>query len=126
LCAALYGLLCCTLYGACADGASDGDDTPPAGSCPMDLPSSGGCPQAAPSYARVIAPIVEQRCQGCHYRDNPFSSVVLEEYEGVFAARRTALTLVYGCNMPPAEGMPLSAAERQALMLWLVCGAPAN
>lgn len=84
------------------------------------------CPASAPSYQTVIAPILAQRCQGCHYPQNPFSSVVLSDYERVFAARRTALTLVYGCRMPPAEGTPLSADERQALLSWLVCGAPRN
>jgi uncharacterized membrane protein len=122
----LLALSCGALASGCS-GADGADANPPAeASCPRDLPSDMGCPDAAPSYASVVAPILEQRCQGCHYPQNPFSSVVLNEYERVLAARRTALTLVYSCSMPPAEGMPLLAEERQVLMKWLVCGAPQN
>lgn len=118
---ALLGALCCALAPACGD---DPGGTAPAATCPRDLPSDADCPDVAPAYETVIAPILERRCQGCHYPQNPFSRVVLDDYERVFAARRTALTLVYGCRMPPAEGTPLSAEERRALLAWLVCGAP--
>jgi hypothetical protein len=36
------------------------------------------------------------------------------------------LTEVYACQMPPVDADPLSATERQALLAWLVCGAPNN
>jgi uncharacterized membrane protein len=132
----LLAVLGCAVGGwaavGCADDANDGTGEggagggPATGSCPSDLPSDANCPQAAPSYAGVVAGILEQRCQGCHYPQNPFSSVVLSDYQRVFAARRTSLSLVYGCDMPPAEALPLSTEERRALLAWFVCGAPQN
>lgn len=125
----LLALLGCAAAAGCADGAdeSTGDGGGAAtGSCPSDLPSDARCPEAAPSYGGVVAGILEQRCQGCHYPQNPFSSVVLSDYQRVFAARRTSLSLVYGCDMPPAGALPLSAEERRVLLAWFVCGAPQN
>jgi hypothetical protein len=117
----------CLLRLACADDAGpDGASSAGAGSCPMDLPTDADCPAAAPRYGAVIADIVEQRCQSCHYPQNPFSSEVFDDYSGLFEARRTALSQVYGCRMPPPEAPQLRPEERGALLKWFVCGAPQN
>jgi hypothetical protein len=114
-----------TASAAC--GNADPDDSNPAGACPSDLPTDADCPNdAAPSYGTVIASIVEQRCQGCHFPKNPFSSQVFGDYQQLFDARRTALSRIYGCLMPPAEATPLAPEERGALLKWFVCGAPNN
>jgi hypothetical protein len=109
---------------ACSNAESD--PSPPSG-CPSDLPTDADCPNGvAPYYGTVISNIVEQRCQGCHFPQNPFSSQVFGDYQQLFDARRTALSRVYGCLMPPADAEPLKPAERGALLKWFVCGAPNN
>jgi len=95
-------------------------------SCPNDLPTDVDCPAAAPQYSPVVSRIVTERCGGCHYQDNPFSSQVFVDYDGIYAARRSMLTQVYGCNMPPAEAPQLTVQERGALLKWFTCGAPQN
>ncbi|MEO8179047.1 MAG: hypothetical protein ABI895_09460 [Deltaproteobacteria bacterium] len=109
-------------------GCADEDPVPsPDHDCPSDLPTDADCPdQVAPHYGTVIADIVEQRCQGCHFPQNPFSSQVFGDYAQLFAARRTALSRVYSCLMPPADATPLGPEERGALLKWFVCGAPNN
>jgi len=106
-----------------------GGESPPddSGTCPSDLPTDADCAaDVAPKYGAVIAGIVEQRCQGCHFPQNPYSSQVFGDYEQLFAARRTALSRIYGCLMPPADATPLRPEERGALLKWFVCGAPEN
>ena len=94
--------------------------------CPDDLPTELDCPAAAPTYSAVVSRIVTERCGSCHFEGNPYSSQVFVDYEGTYAARRTMLTQVYGCNMPPPDAPQLTAEERGALLKWFVCGAPQN
>jgi uncharacterized membrane protein len=94
--------------------------------CPDDLPDSAGCPNTAPSYAAQVGEVIERRCAVCHYPGNNQSTKVFDDYAGIFAERRTMLTQIYGCKMPLAGAMPLSPAERKALLQWFVCGAPNN
>jgi uncharacterized membrane protein len=96
------------------------------GDCPDDLPTDLDCPAAAPNYSVVVSRIVTERCGGCHFAGNPFSSQVFVDYDGIYAARRTMLTQVYGCNMPPPDAPQLTFEERGALLKWFVCGAPQN
>ena len=37
--------------------------------------------QAAPTYARDIAPILEERCTGCHATSVKMGSLVTDNYE---------------------------------------------
>jgi hypothetical protein len=121
-CAALMG---CAALLAC--GSDPDPDDSAAGTCPSDLPTDADCAAGvAPQYGAVIAGIVEQRCEGCHFPQNPFSSQVFGDYAQLFAARRTALSRVYSCLMPPADAPQLRPEERGALLKWFVCGAPQN
>jgi hypothetical protein len=97
-----------------------------AGSCPNDLPSSSACGNDLPSYQADAAPIIERRCNGCHFPGNPQSGDVFAEYADVYSRRQTVLTRVYTCVMPPAAAAELTAGERATLLEWLVCGAPDN
>ena len=109
---------------ACGDsGAEPGEVVD---NCPDDLPTDVDCPAAAPKYSPVVARIVSERCLGCHYQSNPFSSQAFVDYDSTYAARRTMLTQVYGCNMPPPEAPQLTLEERGALLKWFVCDAPQN
>jgi len=91
--------------------------------CPSDLPAS--CPSSgAPSYSAVVAPILAQRCVSCHSPGGIEANSPLDSYDAVYARRGSVLNQVYACMMP--QDAPLSSADRQALMTWLVCGAPNN
>jgi hypothetical protein len=92
--------------------------------CPNDLPAA--CPSPAPSWSGDIAAIMAARCAACHAPGGSVSEKPLTTYAEVYQRRVTVLTEVYGCLMPPAGADPLSAAERQDLLGWLVCGAPNN
>ena len=78
------------------------------------------------TYHETLNPDVSERCGGCHFAGNPFSSQVFVDYADTYAARRTMLTQVYGCNMPPPEAPQLTLEERGALLKWFVCDAPQN
>lgn len=109
---------------ACSAQPSAGTSEPTA--CTPGLPESSACPSSAPSYTDEIAPLVDERCGGCHYSGNRNSKQVLETYEDLHASVSLIEKEVYRCEMPP-EGEPgLSAAERQRFLQWLVCGAPDN
>ena len=115
------------LAGLVACGGSESE--PPdevVDNCPNDLPTDLDCPAAAPKYSPVVSRIVTERCLGCHYAGNPFSSQTFVDYDDVYAARRTMSTRVYGCDMPPPDAPQLTVEERGALLKWFVCGAPQN
>jgi hypothetical protein len=102
-----------------AGGVSTGD-------CPSDLPKSADCSSLTPSYASDVSPLISEHCLPCHFAGNTLSSVVLTDQPSVFKNRSVELTQVYRCNMPPSGATPLSAAERQLLLQYLVCNAPNN
>ena len=112
------------LSAACGEEPSAGNPAAPA--CPAGLPDNSGCPTSAPSYATEIAPLVDERCGGCHYRGNRNSKQVLETYDYLHSSVSVIEKEVYGCQMPPQGEPVLSEAERQRLLQWLVCGAPDN
>jgi mono/diheme cytochrome c family protein len=92
--------------------------------CPNDLPMA--CPSPAPSWSGDLAAIVAARCATCHAPGGSVSEKPLTDYAEVYQRRVTILTEVYACQMPPVGADLLSAAERQDLLAWLVCGAPNN
>lgn len=106
------------------DASVDGDAAAPA--CPHDLPAS--CPSPAPSWSADggVQGIVNERCVPCHQPgglafDRPFTT-----YAGVYKIHGDVLSQVYSCYMPPPDAGALDDAQRQALLGWLVCGAPQN
>jgi hypothetical protein len=98
-----------------------GDD---GATCPDDLPAD--CPEPTPSYQDEIAPIIADACVPCHGPGGPESTRDLSTYQAVFDQRVDVLGQIYGCRMPPHGAAPLEPDERQALLGWLVCGAPDN
>jgi hypothetical protein len=79
-----------------------------------------------PSYRLEAAPIIDERCNLCHFPGNAQSEDVFTDHGDIFPQRQTVLTRIYSCVMPPEDAPPLTAAERATLLKWLVCGAPDN
>jgi hypothetical protein len=100
-----------------------GPDKPPGtvDSCPNDVPRD--CPSPAPTYAATVAPILLERCRGCHTAGGLESSRAFDSYDQVMALRVGILFQVSECLMPPANQPQPTAAERQSIMGWVVCGA---
>jgi hypothetical protein len=108
---------------AAAAGCGGAGDSVPAdagASCPS-APSA--CSKPAPSYSKVIVPILEQSCIPCH---GPKGIAGHSEatYAEVYAQEEPILSVVAGCTMPPSTYPPLSAEQREALLDWLICGTP--
>jgi hypothetical protein len=90
------------------------------------------CPSPPPSWTTDVQPLVEKYCVTCHEPGGVgISSANLTTYADVFKNRTEMLTQVYQCLMPnvdasvPPPALP-TAAERQTLVQWVVCGAPQN
>jgi hypothetical protein len=91
--------------------------------CPNDLPSRDDCGASTLTYQVDTAPLIHERCVGCH-QGGTGNRYVFSSYAGVASARAAILAQVYGCRMPPSCAPPLAAGERSVLLKWLVCGAP--
>ena len=92
--------------------------------CPTDAPTM--CAGPAPSYSGSVAPTIATHCQPCHGAGGMAADVSFDSYAKFYAERRTALDLVTRCIMPPSCASQPTAAQRTALLQWLVCGAPDN
>ena len=104
--------------------SSDATSSSSGGSCPEDLPAA--CPAVFPSYAKDVAPVIEQACTPCHAPGGEQANRKLVDYAGAFTNRSPMLNQVHACRMPPANAPPLGADGRKVLLTWLVCGAPNN
>ncbi len=84
-----------------------------------------------PSWSTEIQPIVNRTCKPCHF---PGGQAVLqgpydfETYAGfLHVGSSTIRSQLRSCKMPQAGGdEPLSTADGDAILNWLVCGAPNN
>jgi hypothetical protein len=124
MCRTTDRLLFMILLGAAACSSGSGSPAPgDAGSTCPNAPTS--CSKPIPSYSAVIEPILQQNCIPCH---GPMGSAGYSEatYELVDKQVEPILSFVSGCMMPPSSYPPLTAEQRDALLDWLVCGAPNN
>jgi hypothetical protein len=104
---------------AVTPAVQDGGNTQ---TCPRDLPAS--CPADAPGYDGGVSIVVQDNCLMCHSPGGVSQDIPLGTYAQLYGRRTDVLGQVYNCLMPQAPKPPLPAADRKALLGWLVCGAP--
>jgi hypothetical protein len=98
---------------------------PPHATCNRRRPAA--CVEPAPSYAEVIAPLLERRCFACHANggmaadDHDFS-----HFETLHAQRNAVIAEISTCAMPLPQAPPLEESEAEVLLGWAACGAPQN
>ena len=100
----------------------------PAIGCPLELGSS-----EIPDYAKVIAPILLNRCVHCHSVGN-IGSWVMKNYETIQRDADSIKTELVAGRMPPwhadphyskfSNDMSLSDLEKTKLVAWIEAGAP--
>lgn len=122
-----------------AEPAAAGD---PAVAGANDPAAADGDATAGGEFARVIAPLLERTCNGCHNPDKQKGELLLTTRAGIERGGENGPVLVPGkpdesplltrCelpldhddHMPPAEKPQPTAAELQALRSWIAAGAP--
>ena len=125
-----------------AGGSDASSDAPPADapdeSTPADAGEAGAdaaacdrhfpaCTSPPPSYMTDVAPIIHSVCVLCHYPGSNMTRTSYTTYQGVSGDRGSILGQIYSCNMPPATApVPLTATQRETLLVWLDCGSPNN
>ncbi len=115
---------------ACCCGGPGGPDASvdPCGATggePHDLPQS--CPSPEPSFSKDVQPIIQSNCDLCHLPGDPsYPGFPYDSYADDKKYASEMLNFVSSCLMPKPPGPPLTEAQRQALMGWVVCGAPNN
>ena len=112
----------------CSSGSSGGGGG--GASCPS---LDNDCPASVPSWSKQVEEIATLTCfvSACHGPQGKAGpKFVMTNYAGLVGLRTTAITQVNSCAMPNADaGVPeptLDPSDRQALLSWLVCGAPDN
>jgi hypothetical protein len=123
-----YRRLCFLIWSlsACASSSSKGSDSQAlATSCVP--PAYEACPAAVPSFAKDIAPIINQRCNNCHVAGVDGGPWPLDTWQNIKDWQDLLITDLHGCTMPPADaGTPFPADERDKVWAWLMCNAPNN
>ena len=109
--------------GAMMGLACGGQGTGTQPSCQVTLPSA--CPTPAPTYSGDAAPIFATHCTLCHSPGGVQANHPLGSYAELRPQASTIIHELTACLMPPATEAPLTDAEVQTLLTWMVgCGAP--
>jgi mono/diheme cytochrome c family protein len=106
----------------------------PPSSTPGEPAPDRSAPGSAPiTWSKDIAPIVQERCQGCH-RSGDIAPFPLVSYLDAYRQRRKILNVVERRKMPPWKPVPgfgdfldvrrLSDGEIQLIRDWVAAGAP--
>ncbi len=100
--------------------AADGGDDSMLAACAVAAPTA--CPSPPPHFADV-QPIFAARCGQCHDGTGP--EWPLKEYRQVADWQDSIRDRVLDCSMPPPESrIPMTVAERVAVLTWIKCGFP--
>jgi len=115
----------CALAAVPLPVACNDDPAEPAALVCTPLPTD--CPDEAPSYANVVAPIVENNCSQCHYPGNPDGNWPLNDPIDIADWSASIQLSLADCLMPPRDSdLIMTDTDRQTLNAWIVCGAPDN
>jgi uncharacterized membrane protein len=93
-------------------------------SCAITTPST--CPSTPPSYQTDVAPILESYCVSCHQAGGSEANKALDTYRGAQTLSSAVENVVAGCTMPPSSDSQPTAAERETLLTWILCGSQNN
>ncbi|HET6149462.1 MAG TPA: cytochrome c [Polyangia bacterium] len=107
---------CLLLAVACSGG------TPT--SCPTEYPTS--CPSPAPTFSADVGPLIQAHCAVCHGPGQQIPRLDTDEVISMPSTRQKVFFQIQHCSMPPAPRPPLSAAERDTILAWLVCSSAAH
>jgi mono/diheme cytochrome c family protein len=108
---------------AAALGACNGSTATDA-SCAVSTPAT--CPTTQPSYAADVAPVLETYCVSCHQAGGSEAGKPLDTYRSAVSLGSSVENVVAGCTMPPSSDAQPTAAQREAVLTWILCGAPNN
>lgn len=86
--------------------------------------NSANCDTSAVTYANTIAPLMQNKCVGCHSGSNPGGNVLLTSYATVVAAGQTGQLLGSVERVAPYSPMPkggnaLPACEIASIRTWV-------
>jgi hypothetical protein len=117
------------LGGVGCSSPGDGQSPEAAPHCALVAPSS--CQMPVPSWSRDIQPIVNQTCAPCHFPGGQALKQVPYDYSTYAGIHRAPATTIENqlrsCLMPQDGGnAPLTTAEGDAILNWIVCGEPDN
>jgi cytochrome c553 len=93
-------------------------------SCAVTTPAT--CPSTQPSYQTDVAPILASYCVSCHQAGGSQANKPLETYQGASNLSGDVESQVAGCSMPPSSDAQPTAAQRETILTWVLCGAPNN
>jgi len=116
--AVIAGLVLACGAAACGPGS----EQPPPNTCPNDVPDT--CPSPAPAFAADVQPVFADHCVTCHSPTGQEPSFPFQSYAQIAAQKISILGQIHACLMPPPSEVQLTSAERQAVLGWIVCGAP--
>lgn len=90
-------------------------------------PNYGACDTANVSFAAVVMPIVQNKCQGCHNAANPGGGIKLTNYTEVKASVASgafwgSIAWLTGYSKMPKGGQQLSSCELQKIDAWIKKG----
>jgi hypothetical protein len=85
------------------------------------------CPtKTPPSYTKEIAPLLDEKCNGCHIggAGHPWQ---LRNYDDLVHWRSRLFPVLVDCSMPPSDAAETLTSEERALVeTWVICGMPKN
>jgi uncharacterized membrane protein len=122
----LLGLIAALAAAGCASQAlasgAPGSEEGGPDDCSVNVAAS--CPVASLSYSSGVGDTLKASCLPCHAAGGVESTVLLTSYKEVSKRLTKVAGQLETCTMPPAGSPPISPSDRQAILDWIVCGAP--
>lgn len=86
--------------------------------------NSATCDTSAVTYSNTIAPLLQNKCIGCHGSSNPGGNIVLTNYSSVVSAAQTGRLLGSVLRVSPYSPMPkggnaLPACDVASIRTWI-------